>query len=190
MGLLPFVRRNDDAYALAVGMTGVKMGDRLVHLGCENGGRLGAIAAKVGLSGQAHAVVPEEASAERARRGAASAGVLVEVAIAPPTALPIDDRGFDVAVVDETAGLVGKLGPADRAAAARELRRVLRPGGRVVFLVRAPHEGLRALLNRGPREPAMTADALAAWLTAAGFASVRTLAERDGLAFVEGFAPR
>ena len=71
--------RKDDPHALVVGMTGVKMGDRLVQIGCAEGGRLAAVAAKVGLSGRAVAVVPDDASASRAQKGAARAGVLVEV---------------------------------------------------------------------------------------------------------------
>ena len=52
-------RRADDPHLLAVSMTGVKTGDRLLQLGCGHGDRLGAIAAKVGLSGRAVAVVAE-----------------------------------------------------------------------------------------------------------------------------------
>ena len=81
------------------------MGERFVQIGCAHGGRLGAVAAKVGLSGRAVAIVPDEASAARARKGAAQAGVLVEVEVAPMTALPVDDGAFDVAVVDDTGGL-------------------------------------------------------------------------------------
>src|SRR5205085_8854538 len=76
-GMLRFGRR-DNPHMLAVGMTGVNMGDRLLEIGCADGGRLAAIAAKVGLSGRAVAVVPDEAAATRARKGAARAGVLVE----------------------------------------------------------------------------------------------------------------
>src|SRR5689334_17297110 len=108
-----FLKR-DNPHTLVVGMTGAKMGDRLLQVGCAHGGRLGAIAAKVGLSGRAVVVVPDEASSVRARKGAADAGVLVDVQIAPPTALPIEDAGFDVAVVDDTAGLIGTMSASDR----------------------------------------------------------------------------
>ena len=36
-----FVKRGDP-YMLVVGMTGVKMGDRVVQIGCAHGGRLAA----------------------------------------------------------------------------------------------------------------------------------------------------
>ena len=78
---------------------------------CRSAARTAAgsapIAAKVGLSGRAVAVVPDEASAARARKGAAQAGVLVEVEVAPPTRLPLEDGAFDLAVVDDTGGLLG-----------------------------------------------------------------------------------
>ena len=69
-------RRGGDPYNLVVGMTGVKMGDRVVQIGCAHGGRMAAIASKVGFSGQASAVVPDAESAARARKAASQAGVL------------------------------------------------------------------------------------------------------------------
>src|SRR5947208_2681401 len=101
-----FLKRQDP-YALVKSMTGVKMGDRFVQVGCAHGGRLGAVAGRVGLSGRAVVIAPDEASAARARKGAAEAGVLVEVEVAPSTRLPIEDTGFDLALIDDTAGLLG-----------------------------------------------------------------------------------
>src|ERR687888_681139 len=103
-----FVKRGNP-YALIIGMAGVKMGDRVVQIGCAHGGRLGAVASKVGLSGRAVAIVPDESSAERARKGAANAGVLIDVEIAPPVRLPVEDAAFDLVIVDDTAGLVGAM---------------------------------------------------------------------------------
>jgi ubiquinone/menaquinone biosynthesis C-methylase UbiE len=188
--LNPFSRR-DDPYLLVVRMVGVKMGDRLVQVGCAHGGRLAAVAAKVGLSGRAVAIVPDEPSAARAQKGAASEGVLIEIQTAPATRLPLDDGSFDLAVVDDTAGLVGVLRAEDRVAAVRELARILRPGGRVMIIGTAPRGGFGALVSRAQSGPPFTAsgDANRA-LEADGFVSVRTLAERDGLVFVEGIKPR
>jgi ubiquinone/menaquinone biosynthesis C-methylase UbiE len=185
-----FLKRQDP-YQLVVGMTGVKLGDRFVQVGCADGGRLGAIAAKVGLSGRAVAIAPDESSAARARKGAANAGVLVEVDVAPPTRLPIEDGSIDLAVVDDTAGVLGSLRAEDRVASIRELARVLRPGGRVMIIGAAPRAGLAGLLSRGSAGPpfAVSGDANRA-LQADGFKMVRTLAERDGFAFVEGVKPR
>ena len=190
MALNPFVK-SGEPYPLVVGMVGTKMGERFVQIGCAHGGRLGAVAAKVGLSGRAVAITPDEASAERARKGAAQAGMLVEVEVAPMTALPVEDEAFDVAVVDDTGGLLNGMRPEDRGRLVRELVRILRPGGRVVTLGAIRASGLGALLRRGPNEPSFAASgALHELLAAGGFRPVRTLAERDGLNFVEAVKPR
>lgn len=182
--------KRQDPHALVVSMTGVKMGDRLLQVGCAHGGRLGAVAAKVGLSGRAVAVVPDESSAARARKGAAEAGVLVEVEVAPPMRLPLNDAGFDLAIVDDTAGLIGSLGAEDRVASVRELLRVVRPGGRAMIIGAMPRGGLGALFTRahGSLPFAASGDATRV-LQAEGFRSVRTLAAREGLVFVEGIKP-
>ena len=172
---------------LVVSMTGVRMGERLAQIGCAHGGRLAAIAKKVGLSGRAVAIVPDEASAARAQKGAAQAGVLVEIETAPPTRVPAEGATFDLVVVDDTAGLLGNMAAGDRAATIREALRLLRPGGRAIVIGSAPRGGLGGLLARTPVGPPFDA---APAMQANGFKTVRNLAERDGLVFVEGIKPR
>jgi ubiquinone/menaquinone biosynthesis C-methylase UbiE len=182
----PF-RRREDSFALVVGMTGVKMGDRLIQIGCADGVRLAAIAIKVGLSGRAAAVVADRETAARVEKVASQAGVLIEVEVAPPTNLPMDDRSFDLAIIDDSAGLFTEMSPGERAATVREAARVLRAGGRVMVIGSTPRSGLGAMLSRTP--VAISADPSEA-LQADGFKTVRVLAERDGLIFFEGLKPR
>lgn len=185
--MFPLRRRRDDPYLLVVGMTGVRMGDRVAQIGCAHGGRLAAVAAKVGLTGRAVAIVPDEASAARARKGIEDAGVLVEIEVAPPTNLPVDGDAFDLAVVDDTGGLFGSMRAEDRVATVRELLRMLRPGGRVVVIGASGRGGLGALFSRASTAPPFDP---APSLEADGFKLVRKLAERDGLIFVEGVKPK
>ena len=185
-----FLKRQNP-HGLAVSMAGPKMGDRLLQVGCAHAGRLGAVAAKVGLSGRAAAVVPDQASADRARRGGADAGVLVDVEVAPLSRLPHDNDSFDLVVADDTGGLFGTMRPDDRAAAVAEIARALRPGGRVVMIGAAPRAGIRAMLSPAQHVPLFVSsgDAVKA-LEAGGFRSARIIGKREGLAFVEAIKPR
>ena len=61
----------------------------------------------------------------------------------------------------------------------------------MVALGAIPQSGLSALLKRGPSEPSFAASgALHELLAAGGFRPVRTLAEREGLIFIEAAKPR
>lgn len=187
MLLNPFKRR-DNPFTLVVGMSGVKMGDRMVQVGCADAAQLAAIAAKVGLSGRAAAIVPDTATGARVERAATQAGVLVEVTVAPLTQLPVEDNGFDLAIVDDMDAKFTKMAPADRGAMVRETLRVLRPGGRVMVIGATPKTGLAAKLSQRPAD-ALSADPTPT-LQADGYRTVRVLAERDGLIFWEGMKPR
>src|SRR5262245_27132906 len=164
-------------------MTTVKMGDQLVLIGCADGNRMGAVAVKVGLSGRAVAVVADEESAVRAKRGAADAGALVEVHVASLWKLPFDADAFDLPVVDDTGGLLATMGPEDRVKLVRETARVLKPRGRVIVIGAVPRGGLGALFTRAQSGPSFDPQPS---LEADGFRFVRMLGEREGLKFVEG----
>jgi ubiquinone/menaquinone biosynthesis C-methylase UbiE len=178
----PFLRKTDP-HALAVAMTTVKMGDQLLLIGCAEGGRLGAIAVKVGLSGRAVAVVADENSVVRMKRGAAEAGALVDVQMSPLTTLPLETNGFDLAVIDDTGGLLVSLRPEDRVALVRETARVLKSRGRVIVIGAVPRGGLGAIFTRAQSGPSFDPQPS---LEADGFRFVRLLGEREGLKFVEG----
>jgi ubiquinone/menaquinone biosynthesis C-methylase UbiE len=184
--MVPFLRKSDP-HMLSVGMAGVKMGNQIAQIGCADGGRLGAIAAKVGLSGRAAAIVPDEADARRARKGATEAGVLVDVDVAPPTRLPLEDNAFDLVVVDDTGGLLATMRPEDRVLTVREAFRILKPGGRILVIGAVPRGGLGAVFTRAQSGPPFDPKPS---LEADGFTFTRQLGEREGLRFVEGLKPR
>jgi ubiquinone/menaquinone biosynthesis C-methylase UbiE len=181
------VRGKTNPYMLIVGMSGVKMGDRMLQIGCSDGGALAAVAAKVGLSGRALAVVADASSAARARKGAERQGVLVDVEVAEPTALPTTDTDFDFVIIDDGGGQFARTTEDLQAATVREAVRVLKPGGRVLVISALPASGLAAILGRGSAGDAF--DATAA-LERGGCRFVRLLAEREGHRFVEGSKAR
>jgi len=185
--MMPF-RAKSNPHMLIIGMTSVKMGDRLVQVGCSDGASLAAVAAKVGLSGKAVAVVPDIDAQVRVRKGAERAGVLVESELAPPDKLPLDDSAYDLVIIDDEVGQFAALDTDTQRAVVREAVRVLEPGGRVLAISgsRAP-SGLSALLGRGRSAPAF--DATPA-LESGGCRFVRVLGEREGLRFVEGIKAR
>ena len=74
-----FFRRPQQKHSLAIAMTGVTLGDRLLQVGCTDASLLGAIGSKVGLSGRVCAIVPDDAHAARARRAAEKSGFLLEI---------------------------------------------------------------------------------------------------------------
>lgn len=168
-------------------MTGVRLGDRLLQIGCVDPKLLGAIGAKVGLSGRACAVVSGARMAARARRGAERVGVLVEIEQMDFAKLSFADASFDLVVIDSTDGMLGSMSPSNRDACLREAWRVLAGRGRIVVIESGSRPGLARLWRRAPVSPSYRASggSLAA-LTGARFRAVRMLAERGGLSFMEG----
>ena len=102
-------------------------GATVVDIGCGAGTDLLLAALHVGPAGRAIGVDMTEAMRERARRGATAYGLpQVEVREGDATALPIDAGSVDVVISNGVLNLVP-----DKRAAVAEIRRVLKPGGRV-----------------------------------------------------------
>jgi ubiquinone/menaquinone biosynthesis C-methylase UbiE len=182
-------RRSGGKHVVAVAMTGVKMGDRLLQVGCTDASLLAAISSKVGFSGRACAIVASQADAVRARRGAEAGGILLELETSENfTHFPFDDEAFDVIVVDNQQWALAELSPEHRAACLRQSHRTLARRGRVVVIEPSPRTGLAALLRKSrPLDPAYEASGgTVGSLKSQGFSAVRQLAERDGLSFIEG----
>jgi ubiquinone/menaquinone biosynthesis C-methylase UbiE len=110
---------------------------RIVEVGAGNGRNFAHY--PPGVTGVL-AVEPERYLRELAAHDAALAPVSVEVVEGVAERLPADDGAFDAGVVSLVLCSV-----ADQAAALRELRRVIRPGGELRFYehVRAETPGLR-----------------------------------------------
>ena len=186
---MPLFRQGRGPHALPVAMSGIKLGERFLYFGSGRPAMFAALAAKVGLTGQAAGVAEGEAGADALRQAAVRAGVFVEVAAGGTGLLPHDAGSFDVAVIDSTDGALGAWRPDERAQRLTELARVIRPGGRLL-VVEAARRGIARLLGSGAVDADYRASggALPA-LTAAGFRPVRLLAEREGFRFTEGIKP-
>lgn len=176
---------------LAVAMSGVRLGERVLQLGIDDVRLAAAIAVRSGLSGYAAMAATDALQAARASRAGAQEGAALDIRVAPPDALPFDDSAFDIVVIHNTGGLLTSASPDRRTRMLREVHRVLRHGGRAIVLDAGPRTGLRAVLRRGPGPDTAyeTAGGSVTALGAAGFRPVRVLAERDGLRFTEGFRP-
>lgn len=166
---------------LAVSMSGIKLGDRLLVMGVSDIPLIIALAGKAGLTGRAVVFDDSQPRLQRAAAAIEREGVLVESFSAPLTTLPFESEAFDVVVVRN----VLPAAPAEsRAPAVAEVHRVIRPGGRAV-VIDAHRGGLAGLFGGGSNREYQNSGA-APLLTAAGFRGVRTLAAREGLVFVEG----
>ena len=112
----------------AVEASGIGPGDAVIDVAAGTGKLAGALADRVGPFGRVLAV---DLSPGMVARGAAATSDLVqcEFVVGDAALLPSEDDQFDAATI--AFGL--RVLP-DRAGAMRELRRVVRPGGRVVCL--------------------------------------------------------
>ena len=164
-------------------MAGIKLGDRLLVVGCGDPLLLAQLAVKTGLTGRAFAVDEREAIVATAADVATREGALIETATAPWTSLPIESDGFDVAVVRD---VLPHLPVHRRAACVTEVARALRPGGRCLVIDGLARSGMAALMRAesGQRDYAEQGGPVPLF-TSTGFKAARVLAERDGLLFAE-----
>ena len=171
--------RKNTGESLAISMAGIKLGDRLLVVGCSDALLIARLATKTGLTGRAHAVDADQGTVQRAAQIALRDGALVETSVSRLTTLPLESAAFDVAIVRDA---LRRMEADTRVACLSEVRRVLRPGGRCL-VIDSLARGLRALMGSArDYEPVPL-------LQAAGFKAARVLAEREGLAFAEGVKP-
>ena len=180
---MPLFRRGQPPEALAAAMAGVKLGDRVLFAGTRDIRLAAEVATRAGLSGRVVLMAPDAGEARARGAEVEAAGGLVEPqegALADVAAAP---ESFDAVIAEET---LDALDDAERARALAASHRVLRGGGRLLWIERQPDAGLFGLLGRSAGADANLNPAREQALTEAGFRGVRTLAAAGGRVFVEG----
>ena len=184
---MAFFKKLLAAKDLRISMVGLQLGNRVLQIGHGDPQLIALLASEVGITGQASALVANDAAAETITRASATRGVLVDVKVASLRTPPFAQGWFDVIVLPE---LIGAMRPHERVGALQGAQQVLRVGGRMLVIEAAPRGGLGALFSTRAVDPHYRAQGGAgAALRAEGLTRIRTLAERDGLLFTEGTKP-
>ncbi|HKT16618.1 MAG TPA: methyltransferase domain-containing protein [Stellaceae bacterium] len=162
-------------------------GDSVLEVGCGTGTLAIAARRRVGPGGRVVGIDASPAMIGRAEKKARKAGVEVAFETALAQALPFAAQQFDAAL---STVMLHHLSREARRACAREMARVVRPGGRVLavdFAGAAP--GRHRFLRRLHRHGHVDAADLAGLLSAAGLDIIeRGAVGLHGLQFVLGRA--
>lgn len=156
----------------------VQAGESVLDVGCGTGSL--AIEAKraVHSGGLVHGVDASPEMIARARRKARKAGLDIALGTAPAQALPFPDGRFDVVV---TSMMLHHLPRGSREQCAREMRRVVKPGGRVLAIDFDPPPRRSSFLARLRRHGNLKPGELAGLLVDAGL----TISEKGAVGFRE-----
>jgi ubiquinone/menaquinone biosynthesis C-methylase UbiE len=144
-------------------------GESVLDVGCGTGSLAIAAKHRVGPSGAVFGVDASPAMIARATAKASKAGIDVRFRHAVVEALPFPDAQFDA--VSSTL-MLHHLPRTARAQCAREIRRVLKPGGRVLVVDFAHAQEKRSVLAHFHRHGHVDPRDMLSLLDAAGFRSV------------------
>jgi ubiquinone/menaquinone biosynthesis C-methylase UbiE len=154
-----------------VSLAGIKAGDFVLDIGCGTGSLAIAAARAAGNGGMVAGVDPSPQMIGRARWKASKAKAAVDFHLAPAERLPFPDARFDVVL---STLMLHHLPRQTRQECAVEVRRVLKPGGRVLavdFGKPKKHGGLIAHFHR---HHYFSREAITALLESAGLAPARS----------------
>jgi ubiquinone/menaquinone biosynthesis C-methylase UbiE len=168
---------------LSVSMAGAKLADRVLVIGSTDPKLIAALAIKAGLTGRTVAADDSGDRTATAERVALQEGALIETVTAPLSSLPLEPETFDVVVLRD---VLRTREPHMRLPVIAEAQRMLRPGGRCMVIETVGRRGgIAGLFGGKDASASIASDETIAELQQAGYVAVRTLAEREGLVFVE-----
>jgi ubiquinone/menaquinone biosynthesis C-methylase UbiE len=172
----------------ALDLANLKPGESVLDIGCGTGTLAIAAKQRVGRSGRVYGIDASPEMVARATRKAtkAAAEVFFENGIAE--LLPFPDGQFDAVL---STVMLHHLGRKARQQCAHEVRRVLKPGGRVLAVDFArPAQGKKGLLDHFHHHGYVNLHDLVALLTEAGLKTLKSGAVGVGdLQFVLASAP-
>jgi ubiquinone/menaquinone biosynthesis C-methylase UbiE len=144
-----------------ISLAGVQPGYSVLDIGCGTGTLAIAASRHVGAGGSVYGIDPSPEMIARAARKAAKARVPVVFTRAAAEQIPIEDGRFDVVL---STLMLHHLPLKIREPCAQEIRRVLRPGGRllVVDFGRPSQHGLLSHFHRHGHVPGADVVALLA----------------------------
>ncbi|MBI3662599.1 MAG: methyltransferase domain-containing protein [Acidobacteria bacterium] len=128
----------------ALDLARVSPGERVLDVGCGTGSLALAAKRRVGAGGAVHGVDAAAEMVARAKQKAVREGLEVTFDVAPAQALPFPDGAFDLVLCTL---MMHHLPDGGRKQAIAEMRRVLKPGGRLLVVDLAHEKGLLAALT-------------------------------------------
>jgi ubiquinone/menaquinone biosynthesis C-methylase UbiE len=170
-----------------ISLADLQSGNSVLDIGCGTGTLAIAATHHVGPTGTVYGIDASPQMIARATRKAAKAGASAVFQVALAENLPFPDARFDVVL---STLMLHHLPRNTRQQCAIEIRRVLRPGGRVFAVDFGRAQAKRGLLAHFHRHGHVTVDDIVAVLANAGLTPVRSgpLGLRD-LQFVLAEAP-
>ena len=131
-------------YARMLAPARLQPGEAVLDVGCGTG-TLALVAREQVRGGDAAGVDASPKMIERARRKARKAGTTIHFETGYAQSLPFSDARFDVVV---NTLMLHHLPRAEREIAVREMRRVLKPGGRLLAVDFVPSTERRSIIAR------------------------------------------
>ena len=154
-----------------ISLAGLQPGNSILDIGCGTGTLAIAATRHVGPAGSVHGIDASLQMIARARRKAAKTGSPAVFQIAAAESLPFPDGRFDVVL---STLMLHHLPRNARQQSATEIRRVLKPGGRVLAVDFGRPQARRGLLAHFHRHGHVPVEDIASMFGTAGLTTVTT----------------